>query len=295
MKRLLILGIALTPLLLAQKREDILSIQRDVAGLQDQVRQLQKSQDERMAALQSMLQQAVDASTKLTGGLTTLQRDVDSKLNDQQSKLVAPVATVNTKIDQMADDFRTVATNVADLVRRVNALDTKLADIKSAISTIQSPPQVPAAVPGQAAVPNGPPSGVSAEALWESARRDQSSGKLELAMEEFTNYVKYFGTTENAPEAQYQIGYMYFQANQFDDAVQAFDAVGERWPENRSTQEALYYKAVALQKGHHSTDAVKAYKEYLAKYPRGVHVQNAHANLRTLGMEPTPRGSKKLD
>jgi TolA-binding protein len=290
MKRLIFFGMMIVPAVFGQKREDILSIQRDVATLQEQVRQLQKSQDDKMAALQSMLQQVVDASTRVSGGLTTLQRDVDKKLSDQQGSLVAPIASANTKIDQMSDDFRSVATNVADLVRRMNALDTKLADIKSALSVMQNPVPAPAPVPGQTAtVPGGPPPGTSAESLWENARRDQSSGKLELAMDEYQNYVKWFPTTENAPAAEYQVAYMYYNAGQYTDAAPAFDAVIERWPENRNTQDALYYKAVSLQKGKQPTEAVKAYKEYLSRYPRGEHVAAAHANLRSLGMESTTR------
>jgi TolA-binding protein len=289
MKRLLFLSIVLTPILFGQKREDILSIQRDVANLQDLVRQLQKSQDEKMAALQAMLQQTVDASVKLAGGLTNLQRDVDKKLSDQQGALVAPVAATNVKIDQMSDDFRSVAINVAELVKKMDALDRKLTDVKSAISTIQNPVPLPAPVPGQTAVPSGP----SAETLWENARRDQSSGKLELAMDEYQSYVKNFDKTENAPAAQYQVGYLYFQAEQYEDAVKAFDMVLEHWAENPKTQEALYYKAVSLQKAKHPTDAGKTYREYLTRYAHGEHVQNAHQNLRTLGMESSPRSNSK--
>ena len=79
------------------------------------MKQLQHSQDEKMAALQAMLQQAVDASTKVASGMTAMQKDMDTKLSDQQGKLVAPVATVGTKVDQMSDDFRSVSTNVAEL------------------------------------------------------------------------------------------------------------------------------------------------------------------------------------
>ena len=39
----------------AQKREDFLQIQRDVAQLQDQVRQLQKTQDEKIASLETLI------------------------------------------------------------------------------------------------------------------------------------------------------------------------------------------------------------------------------------------------
>ena len=56
----LILACPLVPDLLAQRREDILSIQRDVAQLQDQIKQLQASQDQKMASLESMLKQALE-------------------------------------------------------------------------------------------------------------------------------------------------------------------------------------------------------------------------------------------
>ena len=52
------------PGLLAQKREDILSIQRDVAQLQDQIKQLQTSQDQKIAALESLIKQALDQSNQ---------------------------------------------------------------------------------------------------------------------------------------------------------------------------------------------------------------------------------------
>ena len=42
------------------------------------------------------------------------------------------------------------------------------------------------------------PPGVSAESLWLNAFRDYSSGKDELAMNGFNDYLKYFPAAENA-------------------------------------------------------------------------------------------------
>jgi TolA-binding protein len=283
MKRLLCLGLALgTAMVWGQKKEDILSIQRDVATLQDQVKQLQHSQDEKMAAMQSMLQQAVDASRSVATGLSAMQRDVDGKLNDAQGKLVAPMATVGSKVDQMADDLRSVSTNVADLVRRMGALDSKLADISSAIRTLQSgPPQAPP--PPAGATGAAPP---DRETLWQNGYRDYSSGKPELALTEFADYVKYFHDTAEAPAAQYYIGYIYYNNNQYPDAIKAFEAV-EPFPENPKTPEALYYKAVSLQKTGEKADAVTAYREYLRRYARQEHADDARKALLTLDRKPT--------
>jgi TolA-binding protein len=290
MKRLLFFTFVLIPCVLnAQTKDELRSIQRDVAQLEEEVRALQKSQDEKFTAILSQLQQAVDASTKLTAAMAVFQREVDTKMTDQQTKLVAPVATLGTKVDSMSDDFRTVGTTVADLVHKMGALDNKLTDIKNAIAILNAPPATPPPAP-QAAGPAVPACPSSAESSWESARRDNSGGHFELALKEYADYVKCFGDTANAPEAQYQIGYIYFTNMQYDDAAQAYDVVIERWPENKKTQDALYFKGVCLMKSDHKTEAGKVFKEFLAKYPHNPdHVTQAHANLRALGYEPKKR------
>lgn len=287
MKRLFIIGLMFGPVLLAQRKEDILSIQRDVAALQDQVRQLQHSQDEKMAALQTMLQQAVDAATHTTSGLTALEHDVDSKLNDQQTKLVAPVVTLGTKVDQMADDLRSVSTNVADLVRRMGALNSKLDDISNAIRTITAPPPTPApAAAGSTTTPQTaaqvPP--MSSDLMYQNAFRDYQGGKLDLAMAEFNDVVKYYPDSSFAADAQYYIGYMYYRADQYDDAVKAFE-VCDNFPENPRKPEALYYKALSLLKLDRKTDAGAAFRDFIKRYPHSEHIEMAHKNLQMLGLE----------
>ncbi|HLH40285.1 MAG TPA: tetratricopeptide repeat protein [Bryobacteraceae bacterium] len=269
-----------------QKKEDILEIQRDVALLQDQVRQLQKSQDDKMAALQSMLQQTVDVSNKLTAGLSSLQRQIDQRLSSEQTQLVAPVATLGAKVDQMSSDFSSVATNVEELVRRMAALDTKLNDISQAVRTLSAPPTPPAPAAGAAATGAAGAPAISAETSYNNAYRDYNKGQFDLALQEFADYVKNFPDTADAPTAQYYIGYIYFNSGtNYADAAKAFDDVLERWPENPKTADAMYYKGVALQKLGQKTAAAKTLKDYIAKYPRGEHVEQAHRDLRAMGME----------
>src|SRR5579863_4537102 len=92
--RLVVLVIFVGPaVMVGQKKEELQSVQRDVAQLQEQVKQLQHSQDEKMAALQTLLQQAVDAANHTASGMTAMEKEVDAKLSAQQTSLVAPVAT----------------------------------------------------------------------------------------------------------------------------------------------------------------------------------------------------------
>lgn len=291
-----LIGFMLPSALFGQKTNDlIIALQRDMSSLQEEMKDLQKGQDEKLAAIQAMLQQAVDASKGVSTSLASLQHEVDTKLSDQQGKLTAPVATLGTKVDQMSDEFRAVATTVADLAQRLNAQDAKLKDISDAIRTLAAAapaPAAPTSIPAAAPATPDPCAGMSAESLWENARRDKNTGKLEIAMTEYKNYVSCFGDTANAPVAQYEIGMMYFNNGQsdpkyYEDAVQAFDDGVQRFPENPKTPEALYYKAVSLMKADHRTEAGTAFKEYLKRYPQGTHVAAAHQNLRTLGLDST--------
>jgi TolA-binding protein len=285
--QLVLLGCLPAPGLLAQKREDILSIQRDVAQLQDQIKQLQASQDQKLAALESLIKQALDQSNQASASMTGLQRTLTDRLNDQQSKVAAPIAVLGTKVDQSSDDVRAVRENLAALTSRVANLDNKLSDISSAVRTLSQPPAAPpppasGAPPAAAGAPI-PPAGTSAESLWLNAFRDYSSGRDDLAMMEFNDYLKYFPTAENAASAQYYVGQLYNRAKMFDDAVQAFDAVLERYPDNPKTPDALYGKADALAHAGHRTEAAAEFKDFLARFPTHSLARNAQAQLRDLG------------
>jgi TolA-binding protein len=283
--------------LMAQKREDFIALQRDVAQLQDQLKQMETDQNQKLAALQTLIQQALDASQKVNAGMASLQDNLKSSMAEQQNRTAAPLANLNNKVNQVSEDVGTIKENVADVENRLSKLDTRLADISTAVRTLSTPPPAP---PTQTAAqsPTGPavPAGVTAESLYQNAFRDYSSGKDDLAMQEFTDYLKYFPQSESAPAALYYQGMIYDRAKppQYDDAIQAFDAVVERYPENQKTPEAQYMKAVDLMKAGRKTDAGAEFRDFLKTYPNHPNAGKAQAHLRELGLTATPaRGKKK--
>ncbi len=294
--RFLLLSMALAPILLGQKHDELVSIQRDVAQLEDQVKQIQKALDEKTAALTALLQQSIDASNKTSAALGAMQRSMDQKLADQQSKLVAPVATLGTKVDEMSGDFSTVRESVRELVRKMNDLDGKVNDISSAVRTLSTPPAAPptAVVPAagataQQAAPDGPPPGTSQELSYRAALGDYNGKKDDIAIDEFAKYVQWFPESANAPDAQYYIGQIYYRAQDWENAVKAFDAVLEKFPKNAKTSDAQYMKACALMNNHEKTAAGQEFKNFIKTYPDSPKVAEAHKHLRDLGLEPTTR------
>src|SRR5690348_14570895 len=100
-------------------------LQRDVGILQDQVKALQRSQDEKLTALTVLVQQALDSAGKANTGVAVIQNGFQQNLRDLETKVVAPVAGVNTRIDQMSADFRTLQQAVADLTTLMGKLQAQ--------------------------------------------------------------------------------------------------------------------------------------------------------------------------
>jgi TolA-binding protein len=277
------LAILLTvaPSLFAQKKEDFIALQRDVAQMQDQMKQLQKSQDEKMAALTTLLQQSMDAQARLSTNLASLEKNLNTAIADQQAKIAAPVAALGTKVDTMADGFSGVKENVAALSAQLSKLDAKLTDISLAIRTLNAPPVAPPPAAGaptaQAQLPN-------AETLWENAKRDMSAGKNSLALDEFSDYAKFFPESENAPSAVYNIGIIYDRNDQHEEALKAFTDVVDKFPENPRTPDGLYMKGVQQMKTDHNTDAGATFREFLKRYPTNDKARKAQDHLRELGL-----------
>ena len=293
----LALGLALSsPLAMAQKRDDILSIQRDVAQLQDQVKQLQAGQDQKIAALESLIRQALEESGKVSSAAAALQRSLGDRLNEQQARVEAPIAALGAKVDQSGDDLRAARENLADLTRRMANLDNKLADISSAVRTLSTPAVAPtpsAATGSPAPAAPAAPSGVTADTLWKKAVRDYTGARDKQALSEFADFTKYFPNDANAPEAQYYMGLIYDHGEQYDDAAQVFEAVAERYPDSPKAADAMYMRGVEYQHAKNDKKAIAAYRAYLKQYPNHANAAKARARLRTLTAASGPTPAKK--
>ena len=87
---------------------------------------------------------------------------------------------------------------------------------------------------------------LSADATYTNAYRDYIGGKYDLAMQEFSDYLKYFSNTALAPNVQYYIGDIYYKKQDYTNALQNFDAVLEHYTENNKTADAQYMKGMSL-------------------------------------------------
>ena len=125
---------------------------------------------------------------------------------------------------------------------------------------------------------------VSAADLYANANRDRSSNKYDIALQEFQDYLRWYGNTELAPNAQYYIGAIHYNQGAFDLAVNDFDAVLERYSENNKTPDALYQKGLALQKMGRLTDGANEFAELIKRYPKNDLAARACDQRKAMGL-----------
>ena len=270
--------------------------------MQQQIKDLQRSQDEKLAAILEAARSAVAAANSANTSVAVITNSIEKNLRDQTEKIATPVVGLSTRLNEVSGDVRTLSQAVSDLTALMNRMQAQLTDINNAIKVMQAPPVPPpaqAGQPGQPAAANDVPP-MQAEAMYNAARQDYVGGKYDLAIQEFADYLKYYGNTGFAPNAQFYIAMIHFVQANYETAVKEFDMVLEKYPENNKSADALLYKGRALVKmPGHKTDGASEFMEVIKRYPKSDQSVQACNERKTLGLNcgapaaPARGGSKK--
>ena len=269
---------------------EIQELQRDVAQIQDQVKALQNSQNEKLASLSTLVQQAIDSAKQTDNKVAVIQNSFDQNIKEQQSKVVTPVVGLSTRMDQMAQNLSMLQGAVSDLTNLVSKLQAQLTDLNNAIKILQTPPAAPPPSPaGGAGTGPGPNAAVDtptvpAAQLYEDAQRDRSKGNLDLALDEYSKYLKWYGNTDLAPNAQYYIAYIHYSQADYEDALKEFDLVLEKYSDNNKIPDSLYYKGMTLVRLGRRTQGAEQFRDFLKRYPNHNLSRQACTELTNMGL-----------
>ncbi len=283
--RLALFVVLISPLAFGQKREYV-ELQRDVATLQDQVRSLERSFNEKVGGMTTLLQQTIDSINKLNTTVAVL----DASLRDREKNLATPVTVVGSKVDQMSSEFQAVRVSIDDLTSRLGKLERGLVDLGNTMKVMQAPPSPPP--PGAA---GGPPQGLPAEDLYANALRDKASGNFDMAIAEFNDYLKFYGDTTSAPNAQYYLGEIAFNRKDYESALAAFNLVLERFPEDRNNKilDATYMKGRTLAEMGEKGKAANEFRAVIKRAPDSDLAEKSKAQLTALKLPVNPAGAKR--
>ena len=276
---------------LAVARE-IIELQRDVTSILQGQKDLTTQMTQDHTVTKTLVEQSNDNVNKLSATMSGLQKSVQ----DVQANSGARLDTMSTQVQGLSD-------NLEEIKSRLGKLNQQLVDLQNTVQTLDSkissggataPAATSSSTSGSSGTPSGfnPPTGVvnpsgpapSADTLYSNGLRDITSGKYDLARSEFQDYLKFYGDTDLASNAQFYLGEIAYSQKQFDQAVSEYDKVLNNYPKSFKLAPARYKKGMALIELGQKTGGVRELREVVRRYPGTEEDRRARLKLKELGV-----------
>jgi len=123
--------------------------------------------------------------------------------------------------------------------------------------------------------------------LYQNGLRDIQGGKYDLARSEFLDYLKYYGKTDLASNAQFYLGEIAYQQKKYDQAVSEYDKVLSNYPNSFKLAPAQLHRAMAFIELGQKTSGIRELREIVKRYPGTEEDRRARAKLKELGVAIT--------
>jgi tol-pal system protein YbgF len=272
---------------------EIIDLQRDVTTLLQGQKELSTQLNTDHTVLKTLVEQASDNVGKLNATMGSVQKSVQ----DTQANSGARLDTMSTQVKGLSD-------NLEEIKSRLGKLNQQLVDLQSAVQSIDA--KVSGSAPAGGTNPrpasgndatSAPPSpsnavspAPSADMLYSNGLRDITSGKYDLARQEFLDYLKYYGTTDLASNAQFYLGEIAYHQKQYQDAVAEYDKVLTAYPKSFKLAPARLKKGMALIELGQKSPGIRELREVVRRYPGTEEERSARAKLKELGVAVSVAG-----
>ena len=286
-----ICGSLIGPRPAAAVAREIIELQRDVTSLLQGQKDIATQVTQDHTVMRTLIEQSNDTVGKLNGTMSGLQKSVQ----DVQANSGARLDTMSTQVQGLSDNLEEIKSRLGKLNQQLVDLQNTVQSVDAKISGGSVPPgAAPASSPGGASAqptgsPAGSPSGPapSADTLYSNGLRDITSGKYDLARSEFQDYLKYYGDTDLASNAQFYLGEIAYSQRQYSQAVSEYEKVLSNYPKSFKLAPARLKKGMALIEMGQKTPGVKELREVVKRYPGTEEERRARAKLKELGVAAT--------
>jgi tol-pal system protein YbgF len=266
----LFLTICIAPAYGANK--DIVQLQTQVDQLQQQITQMKQSFDERMGVMRNLLEHNTDAANKVTAAINDLQ----TSINKQQQDRAAQVDQISGQIQALNDTMDELKVRLAKLSKQFEDMQAAQQSMAAQQSQVQQQAQAVAQAPAP-------------DVLYNEALRDYTSGKNDLAVQEFNDYIKFYPNTDLAGNAYFYLAEIQFKAGDYKKAVANYDLVLQNFPSGNKAATAQLKKGYALLELGKTDEGTQELKHVIQRYPRTTEASQARERLRKVGPAPKNR------
>ena len=251
--------------------KEMVQLQTQVQQLQEQMTAMQRSFDERMGVMKNLVEQDTDAVNKVAAALTALQ----NSLQKQQGDSAARVDQVSGQIQALNDTLDELKARLAKVSKQLEDMQSSQQSTAAADAAKLAQQQAAAAAP--------PP-----DVLYNNALRDYNGNNNDLAIQEFSDYTKFYPNTDLAGNCYFYLGEIQFRQGKYEQAAQSYDQVLQNFPTGSKAASAQLKKGFALIELGKQDDGVTELRRVIQRYPKSNEALQARERLRKLGVSSRP-------
>jgi tol-pal system protein YbgF len=270
---LIVLSFGVLPVGGASK--EMIQLQTQVQALQDQMTQMQQSFNERMGVMKNLMDQNTDSMNKVTAAITALQVSMEKLQSDGSGRT-----------EQLSGQIQSLNDSVDELKARLAKVSKQLDDLQAGQQN-QAAAQAAQQAQQQALAQAPPP-----DVLYNNALRDYNSGKNDLASQEFSDYLKFYPSTDLAGNAYFYLAEINYKQGNFQNAVKNYDQVLQNFPTGNKAPSADLKKGLSLIELGQKEDGIAELKHVVQRYPRSNEAMQARERLRKLAF-PAKEGARQ--
>jgi len=261
----LVLSLAVGPVSGASK--EMVQLQTQVQQLQEQMTAMQRSFDERMGVMKNLVEQNTDAVSKVATALYGLQTTLAKQQGDAGSKT-----------DQVSGQVQALNDTMDEIKVRLAKVTKQLEDMQAAQQSLGA--QQVQQQAEQQKMKDAPPPDV----LYNNAVRDYNGGKNDLALQECSDYIKFYPNTDLAGNCYFYLGEIQFKQANYQQAAQSYDQVLQNFPSGNKAASAQLKKGFALVELGKQDEGVSELRRLIQRYPHSPEALLARDRLRKLGV-----------
>jgi tol-pal system protein YbgF len=250
--------------------KDMVQLQTQVQQLQEQMTAMQRSFDERMGVMKNLVEQDTDAVNKVANALNGLQATLAKQQGD-----------AGGKVEQLSGQIQALNDTMDELKARLAKVSKQLEDMQAAQQSLGAQQATQQAVAD--AAKNAPPPDV----LYNNALRDYNGGKNDLALQECSDYIKYYPNTDLAGNCYFYLGEIQFRQGNYEQAAQSYDQVLQNFPSGTKAASAQLKKGFSLVELGKKDEGVTELRRLIQRYPHSPEALQARERLRKLGVATT--------
>ena len=269
--------------------------QADIYNLDDRLAALEQRTVRTDSTLKNYQSDISDQDLKLREQFASLYAGIEGLREDLQ-RLTGRVEEVEhvyrEKGQQVESAFRTRENHLSAIDGDLTELRNRLARLEQYLNLEAPAPAKPrAGAPAVAAPATAPPAPADAPApaaqlseseLYHRAKSAFDQGQHENALRDFKEYMNRFPQSQNADNAQFWIGEIYYRDQMYEQAILEYQKVIEQYPKGNKVQASMLKQGLAFHRLGDKANARLFLNELIGKYPQSPEASIAKQKLNSL-------------